>query len=180
VPNFGQNIWHGLDDDFSTARVTKGPPAEGGDLAVTNNLFSDTSASFLPGRPTHLDLSVLHPSAPVAFKLWDTFLQNVNPLCKVIHAQSGQQLVLEACQDFGSLAKPSVALMFAIYAIAVVSLEEEDCLASLHESRDVLLFRYLSATRQALDAAGLMKTRSLSLLQAYTLYLVGDYAKYTL
>lgn len=104
--------------------------------------------------------------------LWQTFLQNVNPLSKVIHAPHVQPQVLEASKDFDSVSKPSVALLFAIYAAAVMSLKEEDCQAQLNASKTVLLSRYFSAAQQALAAASFMKTRNFVTLQAFVVFLV--------
>lgn len=107
-----------------------------------------------------------------AFMLWQTFLQNVNPLSKVIHAPLVQPQVIEASKDFDSLPRPATALLFAIYAAAVLSLKEEECQAQLNASKSVLLSRYFSACQQALAAASFMKSRNIVTLQAYVIFLV--------
>lgn len=104
--------------------------------------------------------------------LWQTFLQNVNPLSKVIHAPHVQPQVLEASKDFDSVSKPATALLFAIYAAAVMSLKEEDCQAQLNMTKTVLLGRYFSAAQQALAAASFMKSRNFVTLQAFVVFLV--------
>lgn len=104
--------------------------------------------------------------------LWQTFLQNVNPLSKVIHAPHVQPQVLEASKDFNSCSKPAIALLFAIYAAAVMSLKEEDCQAQLNGPKTVLLGRYFSAAQQALAAASFMKSRNFVTIQAFVVFLV--------
>lgn len=107
-----------------------------------------------------------------AFMLWQTFLQNVNPLSKVIHAPLVQPQVIEASKDFDSVPKPSIALLFAIYAAAVMSLNEEECLNQLDGPRTVLLSRYFVACQQALAASSFLKSRSIVTLQAFVVFLV--------
>lgn len=107
-----------------------------------------------------------------AFMLWQTFLQNVNPLSKVIHAPLVQPVVIEASNDFDSVPKSSIALLFAIHSAAVMSLKEEDCQSRLIAPRMVLLTRYSSACQQALAAASLMKSRNIVTLQAFVVFLV--------
>lgn len=107
-----------------------------------------------------------------AFMLWQTFLQNVNPLSKVIHAPLVQPQVIEASKDFDSVPKPAIALLFAIYAAAVMSLKEEECQAQLNGPKTVLLGRFFSACQQALAAASFMKSRNIVTLQAYVIFLV--------
>ena len=65
------------------------------------------------------------------------------------------------------------ALMFAIYAAAVSSLDNDECVSTMGESRSVLLTRYSTATQQALIRAQYLKTSDLVVLQAYTLFLVS-------
>lgn len=121
-----------------------------------------------------VDLRDYHPPPMQAFMLWQFFLQNVNPLSKVIHAPQVQPQVLEASKDFRSVSKPAVALLFAIYAAAVMSLKDEDCQAHFNSSKTVLLSRYFSAAQQALAAASFMKSRNILTLQAFVVFLVRD------
>lgn len=114
----------------------------------------------------------LYPSPMQASSLWQSFLQNVNPLSKVIHAPAVQSRISEAGRDLDALDRPTVALLFAIYTAAVMAMSDSECQANFGETRKALLSRYLFATQQALQAAGLMKVRSLILLQAFTLHIV--------
>ena len=107
-----------------------------------------------------------------AFMLWQTFLQNVNPLSKVIHAPLVQPIVIEASKDFNTVPKPSIALLFAIYSAAVMSLKEEDCESQLNAPKALLLTRYISACQRALAAASFMKSRNIVTLQAFVVFLV--------
>ena len=63
--------------------------------------------------------------------------------------------------------------MFSIYAAAVMTLNEDDCIQRLGEPRKTLLSRYISATKAALSRAKFMGTISLVVLQALVLYLLS-------
>lgn len=94
-------------------------------------------------------------------------------MSKVIHAPLVQPQVIEASKDFDSISKPATALLFAIYAAAVISLKEDDCQTQLNGPKSVLLTRYVSACQQALAAASFMKSRNIVTLQAYVIFLVS-------
>ncbi|KAF3767504.1 hypothetical protein M406DRAFT_328578 [Cryphonectria parasitica EP155] len=136
-----------------------------------NSLLDPSTLLFSSIRDV-VNLRDFHPPPMHAFMLWQTFLQNVNPLSKVIHAPLVQPQVIEASKDFDSVPKPSVALLFAIYAAAVMSLKEEDCRSQLNGPKTVLLSRYFSACQQALAAASFMKSRSIVTLQAFVVFLL--------
>lgn len=142
-------------------------------LVVTdvNSLLDPTTLLFSTVRDV-VNLRDFHPPPMQAFLLWQTFLQNVNPLSKVIHAPLVQPQVLQASRDFGSVSKPATALLFAIYAAAVMSLKEEDCQAQLNGSKTAVLGRYFSAAQHALAAASFMKSRNIVTLQAFIVFLV--------
>ncbi len=105
--------------------------------------------------------------------LWQAFLQNVNPLTKVVYAPAVQDLVVDAARDFGAVSKNAAALLFAVYAAAVASMPEDECRTKLARDKKSLLTRYLAAAQQALSAAGLIESTSRVVLQAFILYLVS-------
>jgi hypothetical protein len=105
--------------------------------------------------------------------LWQAYLQNVNPLSKLIYAPLVQDLVVEASRDLNTVPQDSVALLFAIYAAAVMSWKDEECQSKIGESKKALHDRYLAATQQALIAAGFVSSVSLVVLQAFAIFLVS-------
>lgn len=144
-------------------------PAQGTPSDLATLLFSST--------PTSSALGDIHPPPTHVFLLWQVFLQNVNPLSKVVHAPSVQNVVITATRGVDGLARPVLALLFAIYSAAIMSMQEGECLESMGETRAVLLARYVAATQAALSGAGFMKSMSLTLLQAFTIHLVyGPYS----
>jgi hypothetical protein len=125
------------------------------------------------GRPVLSSLLSLHPQPVQIFQLWQTFLDNVNPLTKLLHAPTVQQLVLGASGYLENLPTSIEALMFSIYHCAVMSMTSEDCETVMGEPRATLLTKYSTALQQALANAKLLKTTNLMVLQAFALYLVG-------
>ena len=130
-------------------------------------------SDFFFSTPSSESITDLHPSPVQIFRLWQTFIDNVNPLVKIFHAPSIQQQVLEASGDLENVPKGMEALMFAIYATAIVSLSEVDCVSMFGEDKQVLLARYQNGSRQALSRAGLLRSSDMTILQAFVLYLVS-------
>ncbi|KAK3679175.1 hypothetical protein LTR78_000736 [Recurvomyces mirabilis] len=112
------------------------------------------------------------PPAHHVVQLWQTYLTNVDPILKVLHAPTLQQTVL------GQIGKPSLpaglqAMTSAIYFISTVSLQNNECQASLQVSKAELLTTYRSATEDALSAAAFVTTTDVQVLQALVLYLTA-------
>lgn len=172
MPTFGQSLWTGLNDEFQDPRATK---SSSEDEAVSSAEYGSSmspSALLFSAFQNAVDLREYHPPPMQAFMLWQAFLQNVNPMSKVIHAPSVQPIIIEASKDLDTVPKPSVALLFAIYAAAIMSLKEEDCQAQFDAPKPLLLTRYFSACQQALAAASFMKSRNLVVLQAFVIFLL--------
>lgn len=134
-------------------------------------IHSDGSDLFFSSPPTE-NLIDLHPSPVHIFRLWQLFLDNVNPVIKPFHAPTIQQQVLEASAKLDDLPKGVEALMFGIYSTAIISLSETDCVSIFGEEKLVLRTRYQGAARQALQKAGVLRTTDITILQAFLLYLV--------
>lgn len=172
APTFGQNLWTGLNDEFQDLRANKSSSEEDAPASSEFNQFLDPTTLLFSTIRDVVNLRDFHPAPMQAFMLWQTFLQNVNPLSKVIHAPLVQPIVIEASKDFDTVPKPSIALLFAIYAAAVMSLKDEDCQSQLNAPKTLLLTRYFSACQQALAAASFMNSRNLVTLQAFVIFLL--------
>ena len=118
------------------------------------------------------NLRALHPNPSHILTLWTTFLENVNPLIKIVHVPTTQNLIQEASQDLDSTTKSVNALLFAIYLAAASSLTDQECPALFGEPRSTLLSRYKYAAQKALLSANYLKSPDLMVLQAFVIYLV--------
>jgi hypothetical protein len=112
------------------------------------------------------NLTSFHPSTKEIYKLWEKFLNNVNPLVKVIHVPTVQRQLLEASVDLENMSRPFEALMFAIYACAIYSMSNEECLELTGYPKLHLQQRYCKIAHQALLRAEIFGTRNIVVLQA--------------
>ncbi|KAG9986005.1 hypothetical protein KCU98_g4325, partial [Aureobasidium melanogenum] len=121
-----------------------------------------------------LDLTVLHPPDHVQiFKLWQVYLDNVDPLLKVTHTPTLQVRLINATGNLSSVDPKLEALMFGVYCVAIMSLTDMECLDMVASERDGLLQRYRFGCQQALLKCGFLQTDDRDCLTALFLYLVA-------
>lgn len=118
-------------------------------------------------------LSDQHPSYEEATVLWNTYVQNVEPLCKVLHVPTVAKLVDTIAKQPAAASKSVECLLFAIYYIAVFSMSDADCLQQFNQTKTQKMSRYRTAVCQALVNASWLKTTAMPVLQAYTLFLIA-------
>jgi hypothetical protein len=70
----------------------------------------DGSSLLLFSNPLSTHLSVLHPSPLHIFRLWQAFLDNVNPLRKIVHAPTFQCRILGVTGNITSIPQNVEAL----------------------------------------------------------------------
>lgn len=104
---------------------------------------------------------------------WDVYKTNVDPLVRLMHKPTAENLFLRASRDQSSLSKSEEALLFAVYLAAVTSLDPEDCQTRLGLDKEIGLRRYRYASEQALARAGFLSTQEFIVVQAFTLFLVA-------
>ena len=119
------------------------------------------------------ELKAMHPNPLTIFRLWQIFLDNVNPLTKLIHAPTVQQRLLDASANLQNISMEWEALMFAIYLSSTQSMSTHECQCILGESKDVIVLRYHAAVRSALLRASFISSSDLLLVQAFALYLLS-------
>ncbi|KAL7929532.1 hypothetical protein V8C35DRAFT_325101 [Trichoderma chlorosporum] len=164
--------------------VLKTPPTSqfgllDGDVEEKQSTSADTALSTpsvftLYHISTPLEQLELHPDPKHVFKLWQAFADNVNPLTKIVHAPTLQEKILEAAWTVESATKPLEANMFAVYALAIVSMKPATCFDLFGERRSALLNRYRTGALRALSGTNLFSTRNMEVLQALTLIIMID------
>lgn len=82
-----------------------------------------------------------------------------------------EKVFRDARKKFKQLPTGYQALICAIYYAAVVSLEPEDVLSSLGQSKDEALSRYRFAAQQALSRANFLDSSDITVLQALSIFL---------
>ncbi|KAF2275727.1 C6 transcription factor [Westerdykella ornata] len=118
-------------------------------------------------------LYTLHPQPLDIFRLWQIYLDNVNPLLKVTHTPTLQARILSAAGDIINIAPELEALMFSIYSMAIFSLSEESCYGIFASSKSSLLAAYQMGCQQALVNCNFLRTTSRDCLTALYLYLIS-------
>ncbi|KZZ93872.1 Transcription factor [Moelleriella libera RCEF 2490] len=122
---------------------------------------------------SYKSLTAIHPACEDALQLWNIYLQNVESLCKILHTPTMSQVVKKISSNPLKASKGEECLLFAIYYFAVYSMPDTECLRLFQQSRRDLMAKYQRAVLQALVNASWLKTTSLSVLQAYTLFLLA-------
>ncbi|KAK5061421.1 hypothetical protein LTR84_007964 [Exophiala bonariae] len=118
-------------------------------------------------------LLALHPEPIQIFRLWQVYIDNVNPLLKVSHVNSLQTRIIEAASNLINIDPDLEALIFSIYCMSILSLSTQDCQTMFGSSKKYLLSRYQLGCRQALWNCDFLQTNNLDCLIALFLYLIS-------
>ncbi|KAK6599856.1 C6 transcription factor [Botrytis cinerea] len=112
-----------------------------------------------------------HPSLQQAVTLFAAFSENVAPLVRIFHMPTLTRIYWDAIASLSTVDKHTETLLFTIHYSAVISLNLEQCLNILDETREAALERYRFAVEQALAQGNLLSTQSMTMLQAAVLFL---------
>ena len=122
---------------------------------------------------TEIRIDSSHPPGDQILELWQVFLENVDPLTKVIHGPSLGPAIRKAIINLSLVSKSFEALLFAIYSAAIVTLKNQDCERRFGASRKILLSRYRRAAKIALSRARFIGSANLVVLQAFFIHLLS-------
>ena len=136
-------------------------------------IHQDNDHLLFGARETTVNIVTLHPEQIQIFRLWQIYLDNVNPLLKVTHTPTLQARIIDAASNLASTRPPLEALMFSIYCVAVMSLDEDDCRNMFDSAKKTLLTKYQFACQQALQNCGFLRSGDRDCLTALYLYLVS-------
>ena len=116
---------------------------------------------------------LFHPTKWQATQLWQTFVNNVDPLTKILHIPTAQAHVFGAINDASEAAEDINALLFAVFYAATTSLEDADVGALLGHDKGTSLSVFKLRFEQSLGRVNILDNPSLLSLQALAIYLVG-------
>lgn len=172
-----KDFWHALNSGFRDPNNDSDSSHDDvPEVAVKKGwvqLFGDNDHLLFGSPNTNVDLSTLHPEPVQIFRLWQIYLDNVNPLLKVTHTPSLQGCIIEAASNVTNISPTLEALMFSIYCMAVLSLVVDDCQAIFGSSKEDLLTRFQFGCQQALLNCGFLRSSDRDCLTALYLYLVS-------
>jgi hypothetical protein len=141
-------------------------------VKVWGGVYENDHNSLFGASKIDVPLSTLHPTHVQIFRLWQIYSDNINPLLKVTHAPTLQARILDAAVDVAGISRELEALMFSIYCVAIISIDDEACRTMFGEPKAKLLKRYQDACHQALINCGFLRSRVRDSLTAFFLYLV--------
>lgn len=94
-----------------------------GPIMPSSQVTEPDHQSFIMGYSSSgVNLKALHPLPSQIPFYWQTFLENVNPLVKIIHIPTMNKVVKEVQNNLSSLSKSTEALMFSIYFATITSM----------------------------------------------------------
>lgn len=155
-------------------QAAQADPSYPNDQNDTDNVGSTSWPEMLLFQTSSAPLSIqqCHPSPTGAFRLWQAFVDNVDPLVKITHTPTVQSRLVQASLDAETIEPSFEALMFAIYYAATISSQPgEPSVVERNRARDLNTYRW--ALNQALCRAGFFqRSRDIVSLQAFVIYLV--------
>jgi hypothetical protein len=127
-------------------------------------------------RPSPIKAFILEPRAlglpaEQVQICWPIFLENIDPLVKVLHIPSAENLIRSARHRKHVLSKGEQALLHAICFSTISSMTVEDAETCFQMPKAAALATYRSTTEQALMEANFLITDDLVTLQALVLFL---------
>jgi len=164
------DIWHAMRQSSHDAM------SDTGVRNAWDQVFPDNDNLLFGSRRTAVELFTLHPEPVQMFKLWQTYLNNIDPLLKVTHTPSLQERIIEAADDLADISPVLEALMFSIYSVVIMSLTVDECQNTFGSSKGDLLARYQFGCQQGLLNCSYLRTSDRECLTAFYLFLVCLYA----
>ncbi|OQV02687.1 Fungal specific transcription factor domain-containing protein isoform 1 [Cladophialophora immunda] len=180
LTNIGRNSWLAMsqrqnrdryDDTISSNHAASEIAAK----QALNESSSDKVDNLFFGssRPV-VDIAILHPTPTQVFKLWQIYLDNVDPLLKITQAPTLQARLVDAANNLARVRDPNLeALMFGIYCISVLSLTQEQCQDTFEISKEDLSTRFQRGCQKALAECRFIRTTDRDCLTALFLYLLS-------
>jgi hypothetical protein len=178
LQHIDSHTWHNLSDD-ETQHISDYEEEDEmtpNDASVTGVITPDPLTGAFLG--VQQNLLQYHPSHADAMVMWKTYTENVEPLCKVLHVPSTDEMVGSISQRPATASETDECLLFAIYYAAIFSITEEECFKRLGHARSILMEQFHFAARQALVNASFLKTTSITVLQALHLFLLSSRQAY--
>ncbi|KAJ8071803.1 hypothetical protein OCU04_002117 [Sclerotinia nivalis] len=156
------NIWNAMSQEFREPHNysdSEDDDVRAVDVKTVWDHISENDNFLFGSRMTTVDISTFHPQPVEIFRLWQIYLDNVNPLLKVTHTPSLQGLIIEAASNVRNIKPRLAALMFGIYCMSISSLSPEDCQLMFNSSKTDLLMRYHFGCQQGLLNSGYLRNR---------------------
>ncbi|PHH93016.1 hypothetical protein CDD83_2126 [Cordyceps sp. RAO-2017] len=174
-------VWANIREEFQAMRdIVETEDSEDASILDSDDLTPENNADlfFSPSLASVARLEDLQPEPIHNFKLWQIFLDRVNPLTKIIHVPTVQPWVIDAATGIANVPFQRQALLFSIYTMAVISLSDTECIQALDMARETAIQKFLAGTKSALMRFDFLKNYDTSALQALIFYLYSLQGRY--
>ena len=116
----------------------------------------------------------LHPSTQLAARLWNAYVQNLESCVglKLLHVPTDEVKVYSTIDDPITASLDNLALSFAIYFAATVSLDGPEAQLILEQDKHMLLLRFKVGLEQAFAYGDFLDRPTMTALHALAIYLV--------
>jgi len=171
------NLWKVVSAEASQAVLDGSSDSDDDTIDRTRPEYQQSqtfhSGGLLLGIAEVNELPIEHPDAATILRLWQIYLDHVNPITKLIHAPTLQQEIISAIANMNNISKSLEALMCGCYTLAIMSLTTEQAHSTFGESKEILFFRYSGLTRRALLNSNFLRTSDITVLIAFVLYIIS-------
>lgn len=169
------SIWKTLSEDELEPSSDEGEADHELSLHANHSMrnLDPVSSAILNGLLPSTDLSQSHPSYEMGMKLWEVYVERVNPLLKIVHKPTGLVMIQHATTNPSSIARSTEPLIFAIYHLAVKALTDEECIEQFGQFKEPLQAMYCDALRQAFVNASFLRSTDFQIAQAFVLFLIS-------
>ncbi|KAE8342598.1 hypothetical protein BDV24DRAFT_173611 [Aspergillus arachidicola] len=170
------DLWTRIGQELNAGAMFPDPSSDEEDdeeVASDTPVGYKASALALRLSPQTPSIESYYPTKQHFRILWPIYLSNIHPVTMILHAPSAGEILTKAVEDHGHMSRNAESLMFAILMCALTSVTDAECTRLLGEERAVLLSRYRRGCEIALNKANYLMSCSISVLQAYTIYLVA-------
>ncbi|KAI1623827.1 fungal-specific transcription factor domain-containing protein [Exophiala viscosa] len=168
---------HSTDQEREFQLVMTGPSVNSTRAGEARS--SDLRGIFHGFNQSMTDVQSCHPSRWQALQLWQTFLNNVDPIIKILHVPTVQVTICTAINNPGDAENDLHALLFAIYFAATTSLSTVDAVNLFGQDRGTTLARFKQGLEHSLAGANIFDSPSMRSLQAMTIYITSLRAFHT-
>ncbi|KAK3370351.1 fungal-specific transcription factor domain-containing protein [Podospora didyma] len=149
------------------------------DTASSETMTPDGNSDLLIGAESpEQSVENLWPEPAHAFRLWQVYLDRVNPLTKIIHVPTLQPYLTEATSGTHNVPINIETLLLSIFLMATVALTPDEAQTILGYAREEALQRFSTAVRLNLSRMGFLKSHDLTTLQALVIYMMSLQGRY--
>jgi hypothetical protein len=110
-------------------------------------------------------------------KLWQAYVQNVDPQNKILHIPTAQVTIYEAINDPEQAPAEVKCLLFSIYLAAVTALSPSEAYCLLSRDKTSALETFRLGVEFALSAANVFEKPTFMGVQALGIYIVSHHPK---